>query len=67
MDDLNCNVNEITAQFMRDYYGNAAGKMTELLNYMQKNRTVFSSVSANGRPTAAVTEMKNISVLHSNF
>ena len=43
LDDLNCNADDIKTAFMNDYYGNAAEKMTELLNYMQKRQDEFQS------------------------
>ncbi|MBR1965978.1 MAG: DUF4838 domain-containing protein [Lentisphaeria bacterium] len=41
LDDLNCNAAELQAEFMQNYYGAAAEKMTELLNYMQKRQDQF--------------------------
>lgn len=40
-DDLNCNADELKKEFMQDYYGKAAAKMTELLAYMQKRQDSF--------------------------
>ena len=40
-DDLNCNADELKKEFMQDYYGKAAAKMTELLAYMQKRQDNF--------------------------
>ena len=41
MDDLSCNADTLQTEFMQDYYGPAAEKMTELLNYMQKRQDEF--------------------------